>query len=224
MDEDVVDLANFYKSHVAEHGKKSETYEKTLQAFIVRTPTIHSDISMPCKSIYDRFHKLISDRRRVIKVHEAAGGIPVVNKNLDNKLDNMISSIDAKAEKKRADQEALKQQEEELVQAANRLRDSTLGGLLNSDEDEAHNDDNDSTAISGKRLRFDSDEEDESFFREEVKKQDEYKVKKWRIEEERIELEKKRGEMEEIVLVLNERVTSLNEKKLKVRRRNENNS
>lgn len=109
MNNEIVNLVNFYKAHLSEHATQAENYETCLKAFLQRITSIPRNVNLTYKSIYDRFNKLVADRRKNVKEQDKASGISVVNSDMDDTIDVMICAIDEKAEKKRTEQQLLKQ-------------------------------------------------------------------------------------------------------------------
>lgn len=94
LDITIVKCVKYCSAHVSPHGKNQECFEKAVVMF-KRECDLDTDVQVSWKTIYDRFNRLIAERKETNQTNElTSGNVEGCPSSLDHELDSMIQDID----------------------------------------------------------------------------------------------------------------------------------
>lgn len=199
LDKTIIKCVKFCSSHITPYGKCQSLYEKALDMFIRECNIDCNSFHLSWKTLYDRFNRMVSDRREENRVNQLSSG-NVESRSTFEELDTMIEEIDHFEEEKEKRRTESSNQNAALVAAGAQMRlealhRSTVRNRV-EDNDDRDSDSNHTPSSTRKRLFDNSDDEEKELIFVHAERREEREKKTLRLEEDRLSIEKKRVERE----------------------------
>ena len=114
--------------HRTQHCQFQAKYEEALQLFLTSAPEGCFDTvtSPTCKTLSDRFKKILSDHRLAARDNAAASGIIEVRGERELLLDDFVLEIDEWSEQRRDERDEKTEFDKRLQNAGEEMRDRAL--------------------------------------------------------------------------------------------------
>ncbi|KAI0561782.1 apoptotic chromatin condensation inducer in the nucleus isoform X1 [Gracilaria domingensis] len=150
------------------------------------------------KTLIDRYKRLLCARREQNKINEKASGIAEIYGERENLLDDLILEIDEKAETARREREELEAKELRLIEAGEMIREKALhrSSQLKRDNENQSSASQPSSKKSRQSERPQPDEAITKMIMEQSVEQDRREQQRFTLEQERLEVEKRRAARE----------------------------
>ena len=191
-------------AHLSPHGEAQGRFEETLSLFLSALPAgALEGICLPTwKTLSDRFKKIVADHKTETRSNATASGIIEIRGEREILLDDIVLSMNEWSEKRRSEREERTEQDRRLALAGEEIRNMAVGRQA-SPEIEAENGSRTEELVSTpgsstrrrgrkRHLSFDSDEEEKAFLNKHVTARLEMEKRRAQLEEDRLNLERKK--------------------------------
>lgn len=206
MDVTLLKCVKFSSAHIAPHSQGQALYEQAVAMLISQCDLNDPSLQISWKTAYDRFNRLVSDRRQAARRNELRSGNVETVTDFEQELDSMIEEIDHYEEEKTRKRSEEAGRQNELQAAGEQIRQQALQRASTpqlATPEHVQNDGDDDGALIGsssssarKRFFDQSDDEEKEMIHRHAERREQREQKMIKIDEDRLSIERRRVEQD----------------------------